>query len=105
MFNYAYFNFKGGREILRHYGYKVDIPDGVAFPDGQEPDPNKVAMVTSDILVAREEIQLYTEGRHPRPEPFEKHLPMNARFIVVSLIDFHGLVYCVPTYKKSLSGF
>ena len=58
----------------------MDVPDGVAFPDGQEPDPNKVTMVTSDILVARDEIQLYMQGRHPRPEPFEKYLPMKARY-------------------------
>ena len=73
-------HFQGGREILRHYGYAVKIPDGVSYPDGQEPDPNKVAMVTSDIILAREEIQLYIEGRHPYPECLEAHLPMIARY-------------------------
>ncbi len=61
----------------------MQIPDGVSFPgadgDVTEPDATRVAGVTADILMAREEAQLYLEGRHPHPELIEEHLPRAAR--------------------------
>lgn len=66
---------KGGREILRLYGYTEEQPDGMSFCDKvEEPDTYKVASVTLEVTLLRLELNLLIAGTHPHPEIFQELL-------------------------------
>ncbi|XP_078501084.1 E3 ubiquitin-protein ligase RNF31 isoform X2 [Lissotriton helveticus] len=67
---------KGGRDILRLYGYTEEQPDGMSFCDEvEEPDTYKVASVTLEVTLLRLELNLLIAGTHPHPEIFQELLP------------------------------
>lgn len=67
---------KGGREVLRIYGYTNQLPDGLSFPDDvTEPDVKRVAEVTVEVMMLRVELDLLVKEAHPHPELFEGILP------------------------------
>ncbi|XP_060677285.1 E3 ubiquitin-protein ligase RNF31-like isoform X2 [Hemiscyllium ocellatum] len=70
---------KGGRSILRLYGYTVEHSDGMSFPDDvHEPDHQKVSAVTLEVAMLQMEIDLWQKGSHPHPELFSPFLPGSA---------------------------
>ncbi|XP_028933957.1 E3 ubiquitin-protein ligase RNF31 isoform X1 [Ornithorhynchus anatinus] len=70
---------EGGREVLRLYGYTEQQPDGLSFPEEQEePDGERVAAVTVDVLLLRAELGLLLEKSHPRPEALDRLLQEGA---------------------------
>ncbi|XP_038160828.1 E3 ubiquitin-protein ligase RNF31 isoform X1 [Cyprinodon tularosa] len=67
---------KGGRRVLFLYGYTNQQIDGLSFPDEvTEPDCNKVAAVTLEVMTLRTEVDMLVKGIHPHPECFEDIIP------------------------------
>ncbi|KAJ8272532.1 hypothetical protein GJAV_G00090290 [Gymnothorax javanicus] len=67
---------KGGRAVLCLYGYSNQQPDGLSFPnDVTEPDVQKVAAVTLEVMTLRMELDLLIKEVHPHPEFFERIAP------------------------------
>ncbi|XP_068200092.1 E3 ubiquitin-protein ligase RNF31 [Antennarius striatus] len=68
---------KGGRRVLYLYGYTNQQLDGLSFPeDVTEPDKEKVAAVTLEVMTLRTEVDLLIRGNHPHPEYFKDVFPM-----------------------------
>ncbi|XP_069490100.1 E3 ubiquitin-protein ligase RNF31 isoform X2 [Ambystoma mexicanum] len=66
---------KGGRDILRLYGYTVEQADGMSFLDEvEEPNHDQVASVTLDVTLLRLELNLLLKTVHPHPEIFQELL-------------------------------
>ncbi|XP_062895154.1 E3 ubiquitin-protein ligase RNF31 [Mobula hypostoma] len=66
---------KGGRDILRLYGYTVELRDGMSFPENvADPDPRRVAAVTVEVALLQVELDLLRKGTHPHPELFSQLL-------------------------------
>ncbi|XP_072125819.1 LOW QUALITY PROTEIN: E3 ubiquitin-protein ligase RNF31-like [Mobula birostris] len=66
---------KGGRDILRLYGYTVELRDGMSFPENvADPDPCRVAAVTVEVALLQVELDLLRKGTHPHPELFSQLL-------------------------------
>ncbi|KAG7455059.1 hypothetical protein MATL_G00252420 [Megalops atlanticus] len=67
---------KGGRAVLCLYGYSNQQPDGLSFPDNvMEPDVEKVAAVTLEVMTLRMELEMLSKETHPHPEFFERIIP------------------------------
>ena len=49
-------------------GYTENRPDGVAFPDGGEPDQRTVLNLVIDIILGRKELETYLKGEHRFPK-------------------------------------
>ncbi|XP_052816593.1 uncharacterized protein LOC128243102 isoform X2 [Mya arenaria] len=62
---------KGAREILQKMGYTETRLDGVAFPEGAEPDHSQVLNVVLDLMIGRKELEHYLENQHPQPSSLE----------------------------------
>lgn len=67
---------KGGRRVLFLYGYTNQQIDGLSFPDEvTEPDCDKVAAVTLEVMALRTEVDMLLKGIHPHPECFKDIIP------------------------------
>ncbi|KAJ8395965.1 hypothetical protein AAFF_G00026730 [Aldrovandia affinis] len=67
---------RGGRAVLCLYGYSNQQPDGLSFPeDVMEPDIEKVAAVTLEVMTLRMELDMLIKESHPHPEFFEIIIP------------------------------
>ncbi|XP_022623487.1 E3 ubiquitin-protein ligase RNF31 [Seriola dumerili] len=67
---------KGGRRVLFLYGYTNQQIDGLSFPDEvSEPDAEKVAAVTLEVMTLRTEVDMIIKGTHPHLETFKDILP------------------------------
>ncbi|XP_061569952.1 E3 ubiquitin-protein ligase RNF31-like isoform X2 [Cololabis saira] len=67
---------KGGRRVLFLYGYTNQQIDGLSFPDEvSEPDRDKVAAVTLEVMTLRVEVDMLLKGTHPHPEHFKDIIP------------------------------
>uniref|UniRef100_H3CTG2 Ring finger protein 31 n=1 Tax=Tetraodon nigroviridis TaxID=99883 RepID=H3CTG2_TETNG len=67
---------KGGRRVLYLYGYTNQQVDGLSFPeDASEPDKEKVAAVTLEVMVLRTELDVLMKGSHPHPQHFSEIVP------------------------------
>ncbi|CAL8292544.1 unnamed protein product [Lota lota] len=68
---------QGGRGILFLYGYTVQQVDGLVFPDDvPQPDRDKVAVVTLEVMCLRLEVDMLIKGTHPHPEFFKDVIPL-----------------------------
>ncbi|XP_028834240.1 E3 ubiquitin-protein ligase RNF31 isoform X2 [Denticeps clupeoides] len=64
---------QGGRAVLCLYGYTNQQADGLSFPEEvQEPDVEKVASITLEVMSLRMELDMLIQGSHPHPEFFER---------------------------------
>ncbi|XP_069044132.1 E3 ubiquitin-protein ligase RNF31 isoform X2 [Lepisosteus oculatus] len=71
---------QGGRAVLYLYGYANQQADGLSFPDDVlEPDTQKVAAVTLEVMCLRLELDLLIKGAHSHPEAFGDALPPRGR--------------------------
>ena len=59
---------------MQMMGYTEDRGDGVAFPEGSEPNHAKILELVGDIILGRKELELYLAGTHPYPQLIEEHL-------------------------------
>ncbi|KAM3593482.1 uncharacterized protein V6R79_013829 [Siganus canaliculatus] len=67
---------KGGRTVLYLYGYTNQQIDGLSFPDDvSEPDRDRVAAVTLEVMTLRTEVDLLVKGTHPHLEHFRDIIP------------------------------
>ncbi|XP_069562925.1 E3 ubiquitin-protein ligase RNF31-like [Brachyistius frenatus] len=67
---------KGGRRVLYLYGYTNQQIDGLSFPDEvSEPDTEKVAAVTLEVMTLRTEVDMLLKGIHPNLEHFRDIVP------------------------------
>ncbi|XP_029002348.1 E3 ubiquitin-protein ligase RNF31-like isoform X2 [Betta splendens] len=67
---------KGGRRVLHLYGYTSQQIDGLSFPDEvSEPDADRVAAVTLEVMSLRTEVDMLVKGTHPHPELFKGIIP------------------------------
>ncbi|XP_056155351.1 E3 ubiquitin-protein ligase RNF31 [Lampris incognitus] len=67
---------KGGRGVLYLYGYSNQQFDGLSFPDDiTDPDVEKVAAVTLEVMTLRTEVDMLIKGTHPHPE-FFRDIPL-----------------------------
>ncbi|KAM9337319.1 E3 ubiquitin-protein ligase RNF31-like [Symphorus nematophorus] len=67
---------KGGRRVLYLYGYTNQQIDGLSFPDEvTDPDTEKVAAVTLEVMTLRTEVDMLIKGTHPHPEHFKDIIP------------------------------
>ncbi|XP_039982824.1 E3 ubiquitin-protein ligase RNF31-like [Xiphias gladius] len=67
---------KGGRRVLYLYGYTNQQLDGLSFPDEvSEPDAEKVAAVTLEVMTLRTEVDMLVKGTHPHLENFKDIFP------------------------------
>ncbi|XP_062335867.1 E3 ubiquitin-protein ligase RNF31-like isoform X1 [Osmerus eperlanus] len=67
---------QGGRAVLYLYGYTNQQPDGLSFPeDVTDPDVEKVAAVTVEVMTLRLELDMMIKGAHPHPEAFIEIIP------------------------------
>ncbi|XP_029978630.1 E3 ubiquitin-protein ligase RNF31-like isoform X1 [Sphaeramia orbicularis] len=68
---------KGGRTVLYLYGYTNQQIDGLSFPDEvTEPDIEKVAAVTLEVMILRTEVDMIIKGTHPHLEYFKDIIPL-----------------------------
>ncbi|XP_045924586.1 E3 ubiquitin-protein ligase RNF31-like [Micropterus dolomieu] len=66
----------GGRRVLYLYGYTNQQVDGLSFPDEvAEPDTEKVAAVTLEVMTLRTEVDMLIKGIHPHLEYFKDIIP------------------------------
>ncbi|XP_035268708.1 E3 ubiquitin-protein ligase RNF31-like isoform X2 [Anguilla anguilla] len=66
---------KGGRVALHLYGYTIQQSDGLSFPDDvTDPDIEKVAAVTVEIMALHTELELFIKDTHQHPEFLERIL-------------------------------
>ncbi|KAG7274090.1 hypothetical protein CRUP_028797 [Coryphaenoides rupestris] len=71
---------QGGRGILFLYGYTTQQVDGLSFPDDiTQPDRDKVAAVTLEIMCLRSEVEMLIKGTHLHPELFQDVNPLVVR--------------------------
>ncbi|XP_064359403.1 E3 ubiquitin-protein ligase RNF31 isoform X2 [Dromaius novaehollandiae] len=62
---------RGGRAVLRLYGYTEETGDGLSFAPGvAAPHGPRVAAVTADVLLLRAELDLLLANKHPNPQFF-----------------------------------
>lgn len=67
---------QGGRAVLNLYGYTNQQHDGLSFSDDvHEPDVEKVASVTLEVMCLRMELDMLIKGAHGHPEFFERLIP------------------------------
>lgn len=67
---------KGGRRVLYLYGYTNQQVDGLSFPDEvEDPDTEKVAAVTLEVMTLRTEVDMIVKGTHPHLEHFKEIIP------------------------------
>ncbi|XP_077481048.1 E3 ubiquitin-protein ligase RNF31-like [Stigmatopora argus] len=67
---------QGGRQVLFLYGYTQQQSDGLSFPDDvAQPDREKVAAVTLEVMTLRTEIDALIKGTHPHPDIFKDYIP------------------------------
>nr|XP_020455386.1 E3 ubiquitin-protein ligase RNF31 isoform X2 [Monopterus albus] len=67
---------KGSRRVLYLYGYTNQQIDGLSFPEEvSEPDTNKVAAVTLEVMTLRTEVDMLVKGTHPHLENFKDIIP------------------------------
>nr|XP_020503211.1 E3 ubiquitin-protein ligase RNF31-like [Labrus bergylta] len=68
---------KGGRKVLYLYGYTNQQIDGLSFPEEvAEPDANKVAALTLEVMSLRAEVDMLIQGTHPQPEYIQDIFPL-----------------------------
>ncbi|KAM4606355.1 E3 ubiquitin-protein ligase RNF31-like [Polymixia lowei] len=68
---------KGGRGVLYLYGYTNQQLDGLSFPDDvTDPDGDKVAAVTLEVMTLRLEMDMLIKGSHPHPELYKDIIPL-----------------------------
>ncbi|KAL7869891.1 hypothetical protein AOLI_G00138790 [Acnodon oligacanthus] len=91
---------KGGRDVLRLYGYTVGQDDGLSFPeDVTAPDVHTVSAVATEIMTLREELDLLSKGTHAHPEFFEKTIPSLGQQEQNKEIEPDAVVIPVPVPK------
>uniref|UniRef100_A0A3B4AG94 RanBP2-type domain-containing protein n=1 Tax=Periophthalmus magnuspinnatus TaxID=409849 RepID=A0A3B4AG94_9GOBI len=67
---------QGGRGVLSLYGYSLQEPDGLSFPENiLTPDVGRVAAVTLEVMSLRMEIEMIIKEAHPHPEFYERIIP------------------------------
>uniref|UniRef100_A0A3B4X4C7 E3 ubiquitin-protein ligase RNF31-like n=1 Tax=Seriola lalandi dorsalis TaxID=1841481 RepID=A0A3B4X4C7_SERLL len=80
---------KGGRRVLFLYGYTNQQIDGLSFPDEvSEPDAEKVAAVTLEVMTLRTEVDMIIKGTHPHLETFKDILPFLMQQVFTLNIGF-----------------
>lgn len=62
---------------MKMMGYTKDIKDGLAFPDDGKTDPEVLFQMLADILLGKQELQLFLTGSHPHSQFIDKLLPQN----------------------------
>jgi len=62
-------------------GYTETKDDGVAFPEGVEPDTGRVLNLIVDIFQTRKELELFLEMKHPYPDKIKGYLPQRVRLV------------------------
>ncbi|XP_053402115.1 uncharacterized protein LOC123548578 isoform X2 [Mercenaria mercenaria] len=65
---------QGGKYIMYLMGYTENRPDGVAFPDGVEPNRDRILNLLTDLVQGRKELEIFLEGQHPKPGEIEQFL-------------------------------
>lgn len=68
---------QGGRDLMKMMGYTKDIKDGLAFPDNGKTDPVKLTNMLADIILGKQELNLYLTGSHPHCHYVDRLLPQN----------------------------
>lgn len=63
-------------------GYTERRSDGVAFPDGAEPDYLAVLNLVVDLYVGRKEVEMFLEDQHPYPHTIEESMSPEFRFVI-----------------------
>ncbi|CAN9506077.1 unnamed protein product [Ophioblennius macclurei] len=67
---------KGGRRVLYLYGYTNQQFDGLSFPDDvTEPNTEKVAAVTLEVMTLRTEVDMLLKETHPHQQFFKDIIP------------------------------
>ncbi|XP_034561728.1 E3 ubiquitin-protein ligase RNF31-like isoform X1 [Notolabrus celidotus] len=67
---------EGGRRVLFLFGYTNQQIDGLSFPEEvTEPDAEKVAALTLEVMTFRAEVDMVLQGTHPQPEFFKDIIP------------------------------
>lgn len=61
-------------------GYTENRQDGVAFPDGVEPNHERILNLLTDLVIGRKELEIYLEKQHPCPEEIEQYLTPQLRY-------------------------
>ncbi|CAH1779905.1 unnamed protein product [Owenia fusiformis] len=67
-------NIKGSVEIIRTLGYTVELPDGLTYPEGIEPDHDIILRLTTELVMLQNELTAYRTGNHPHANVLEAHL-------------------------------
>lgn len=68
---------QGGRDLMKVMGYTKDIKDGLSFPDDGKTDPDQLISMLADILLGKQEVNLYLTGSHPHSRHIDRLLPQN----------------------------
>ncbi|KAJ8339655.1 hypothetical protein SKAU_G00342880 [Synaphobranchus kaupii] len=80
---------KGGRATLHQYGYTIQQPDGLSFPDDvTDPDVQKVAAVTVEVLALHAELALFIKVKHLLTHPkslLQLALSLNSFMFIVCM--------------------
>nr|CBN82184.1 RING finger protein 31 [Dicentrarchus labrax] len=78
---------KGGRRVLYLYGYTNQQIDGLSFPDEvTEPDTEKVAAVTLEVMTLRTEVDMIVKGTHPHLEHFKDIIPFVIQQVCTNVV-------------------
>ena len=62
---------------MKLMGYTKDIKDGLSFPDDGKTDSVKLTNMLADIILGKQELNLYLTGSHPHCYCIDKLLPQN----------------------------
>ena len=62
--------------VMHLMGYTENRKDGVKFPDGIEPNPDQLLTLLVDMVEGRKELEMFLDGKHPKPENFEQYLAL-----------------------------
>jgi hypothetical protein len=74
-----YLLLQGARDVLRQFGYVVEIENGLAYQEEREPDRISVARLITDLYLAKRELEAYYGLYHPYPARLEKYIQQHAR--------------------------
>ena len=86
---------------MQMMGYTEDRDDGVAFPEGSEPNHAMILELVGDIILGRKELELYLAGTHPYPQFIEEHLSQKLLYVAFIVI---ALVYSIKMLKTGPGG-
>ncbi|CAL1532737.1 unnamed protein product, partial [Lymnaea stagnalis] len=70
---------QGSETLLMQLGYTEQTEQGLRFPQGQEPEREKVVNLIADMMLFKKELKEYILDKHPRPQHIEQLLPQQTR--------------------------